>query len=387
MSEGQKYLRFTLSDRTEHWVQVASFTILAITGLVQKYASASLSEGLITLMGGIESVRLIHRYAAIVLMVATVYHIGGLGYRLFVTRVRPSIVPTLRDVQAAWLAVRYNLGLTTQKPQQGRFTFEEKAEYWALVWGTVVMIITGFMMWNPIATARFLPGDFIPAAKAAHGGEALLAVLAIIVWHIYGVHIKHFNRSMFTGYISEKEMLEEHPLELADIKAGVATRPVDPELVDRRQRLFIPVYGVLAAVLLFGIYAFVTFEETAITTLPPAEQVVVFSPLMPTPLPTPLPTQPPPEVAGASWDAGLAAVMDQKCGVCHTGPAGLGGLDLSTYSGLESGGNSGSAILPGDSASSLLVIIQARGDHPGQFSGEELALVREWIDAGALENE
>ncbi len=87
------------------------------------------------------------------------------------------------------------------------------------------MIITGFMMWNPIATARFLPGDFIPAAKAAHGGEALLAVLAIIVWHMYGVHIKHFNKSMFTGKISEEEMLDEHPLELADIKAGIANRP------------------------------------------------------------------------------------------------------------------------------------------------------------------
>ncbi len=163
MSEGQTYPRFTLSDRTEHWVQVASFTTLAITGLIQKYAAASLSEGLIRFLGGIESVRMIHRFAAIILMVATVYHIGGLGYRLFVTRVRPSILPTLRDVQAAWLAVRYNLGLTTQKPQQGRFTFEEKAEYWALVWGTVVMIITGFMMWNPIATAqlparRFYPG-------------------------------------------------------------------------------------------------------------------------------------------------------------------------------------------------------------------------------------
>ena len=386
MSEGQTSPRFTVSDRTEHWVQVTSFTTLAITGLIQKYAAASLSEGLITLLGGIESVRVIHRFAAIILMVATVYHIGGLGYRLFVTRVRPSIVPTLRDVKAAWQAVRYNLGLSTAKPQQGRFTFEEKAEYWALVWGTVVMIITGFMMWNPIATARFLPGDFIPAAKAAHGGEALLAVLAIIVWHMYGVHIKHFNKSMFTGKISEEEMLDEHPLELADIKAGIANRPIDPGKLRQRQRLFVPVYGVLAAVLLFGIYAFVTFEETAITTLPPGEQVVVFSPLTPTPLPTALPTQPPVEVASATWEAGVAAVFDQKCGVCHTGAAGLAGLDLSTYSGALSGGNSGPAILPGDSAGSLLIVIQARGDHPGQFSGEELALVREWIDAGAPEN-
>ncbi|MCS7039976.1 MAG: hypothetical protein NZP34_10260, partial [Caldilineales bacterium] len=72
-------------------------------------------------------------------------------------------------------------------------------EYWAVIWGTAVMIITGFMLWNPITTTKFLPGSWIPAAKAAHGGEALLAFLAIIVWHVYNVHIKTFNRSMFTG--------------------------------------------------------------------------------------------------------------------------------------------------------------------------------------------
>ena len=101
----------------------------------------------------------------------------------------------------------------------GRFTFEEKVEYWSLLWGTVIMVATGFALWNPIATARFLPGQWIPAALAAHGGEALLAVLAIVVWHGYGVHLRHFNRSMFTGSLSEAEMRQEHPLELEERRA------------------------------------------------------------------------------------------------------------------------------------------------------------------------
>ncbi len=89
-------------------------------------------------------------------------------------------------------------------PQMGRYTFEEKMEYWAFAWGAIIMGATGFMMWNPISTVKFLPGEVIPAAKAAHGGEALLAVLAIIIWHMYGVHIKRFNKSMWTGKMSEK---------------------------------------------------------------------------------------------------------------------------------------------------------------------------------------
>ncbi len=382
----ERYLRFTKSDRIEHWVQVASFTILAVTGLVQKYATAQVSLSLITSMGGIERVRIIHRIAAIVLMVAVVYHIGAVGYRLFVLRVRPSILPGLDDVRAVWQSIRFNLGLAEARPQQGRYTFDEKFEYWAFVWGTVIMVLTGFMMWNPIATARFFPGQFIPAAKAAHGGEALLAVLAIIVWHIYHVHVKHFNRSMFTGYLTREEMLEDHPLELAEIEAA---RPQDQTVIEqvrRRQRFFFPAYGGLAAALLVGIYAFVSFEETAITTLPPRQQVVVFAPLTPTPLPTPFPTNTPSPTIPRSWEAGIDSLFVERCGTCHGNDSSLGGLDLGSYQGTLAGGNSGPAVVPGDPDASLTVIRLSAGDHPGQLSGEELALVRAWIEAGAPEN-
>ena len=128
-----------------------------------------------------------------------------------------------------------------------RYTWEEKVEYWSLVWGTIVMIATGFMLWNPIATARFLPGELIPAAQVVHGGEALLAILAVLVWHFYSVHLRHFNRSMFTGeHERGTRWSTEHPLELERIKAGKAERDRDPAELARRQRLFLPVAGVVA---------------------------------------------------------------------------------------------------------------------------------------------
>ncbi|MCJ7700076.1 MAG: hypothetical protein MUO62_00700, partial [Anaerolineales bacterium] len=83
MSKEQKYLRFTISDRTEHWVQMASFTTLGLTGLVQKFSNSPLSIGLIAALGGIEIVRIIHRIAAIGLMLGTVYHIGSSGYKFY----------------------------------------------------------------------------------------------------------------------------------------------------------------------------------------------------------------------------------------------------------------------------------------------------------------
>lgn len=381
-----QHLRFTIAHRIEHWVFMASFTLLGLTGLVQKYASNPVSVGIITALGGIEATRQIHHIAAIVMMLVTIYHIGVVAYRVYVQRLRMSMLPDLRDARNAVQALLYNLGFNKHKPQQGRYTFEEKVEYWAVVWGTVVMAVTGFMMWNPIASARFLPGEAIPAAKAAHGGEAVLAVLSIALWHMYHVLVRHFNKSMFTGYISEKEMLHEHPLELADIKAGIATPPPDPQGVLMRRRRFIPVYSVLAVVMLAGVMAFVSFEQTAIETLPPAEQVTVFVPLTPTPLPTPAPTRTPLPGGIASWEAGAGEMLKQRCGVCHNPSGRIGGLDLTDYAAALRGGSTGPGIVPGEPSQSLVVLVQEIGGHAEQLSDVEIEQLRAWIEAGAPEN-
>ncbi len=385
MSDTPKHLRFPLPERIEHWVLVASLFILALTGLSQKYASFWIAKSLIGLLGGIETARRIHHLAAVVMMFEAIFHIGAVGYKIFVRRSRISMLPGLNDVRTAWQALLYNLGLNKTKPQQGRYTFDEKVEYWAVIWGTMVMGITGFMMWNPIATTRVLPGVVVPAAKGAHGGEALLAVLAIIVWHLYHVHIRHLNLSMFTGHLSEEEMLEDHPLELADLKAGIREQPIDAQVLRRRRRVFFPIYAVVAAFMLVGIYFFTTYEETAITTLPPAEEVVVFAPLTPTPIPTALPTQTPISGRAVSWQDGFADLFQERCGMCHSSSSALGGLDLSNYQTALEGGDSGPAIVPGDPDASLLLTRQASGDHPGQLDGDELALVLQWIEAGAPE--
>lgn len=218
MAERKVYTRFELSQRIEHILLIVSFMTLVITGLPQKFASAGISQGMITAMGGIEVVRVIHRIAAVMFILETVYHLFVVFYKVFVTRVSPSMLPGIKDARDIWQTIAYNLGFSKVKPQMGRYTFDEKMEYWFLIWGSLVMVITGFMLWNPIATARILPGQFIPAAKSAHGWEALLAFLAILLWHTYNVHIRTFNKSIFTGKLTRQEMAHEHPLELAELE-------------------------------------------------------------------------------------------------------------------------------------------------------------------------
>lgn len=269
----QAYLRFPLARRIEHWVMMLSFTTLGLTGLPQRFPDASLSLALLNALGGIETLRTIHHTAAIVMMFGTAWHILVMGYGVFVMRSQMSMLPTLQDAKDGLQALLYNLGFARQAyPQMGRYTFEEKMEYWAFVWGAFIMGFTGFMMWNPITATQYLPGEFVPAAKAAHGNEAVLAVLAIIIWHMYGVHIKRFNKAMFNGRISEEEMLHEHPLELADIKAGIADRRPDAATIRKRQMIYYPIAAILTLGMLGGIFGFINAEETALTTIPPISE-------------------------------------------------------------------------------------------------------------------
>lgn len=277
------YMRFPVVRRIEHLIMLLSFTTLGLTGLPQKYPTSSMGTFVLNLLGGIENLRSIHHTAAIVMMFGTAYHILVMGYSVFVLRDQMSMLPSMQDAKDGIQALLYNIGLAKTYPQMGRYTFEEKMEYWAFVWGAAVMGATGFLMWNPITATRYLPGQFVPAAKAAHGGEAVLAVLAIIIWHMYGVHIKRFNKAMWMGTQTEAEMLHEHPLELADMKAGLADKRPDAATLRKRKMIYYPIAAIVTLSMLAGIFGFINGEKTALATITPLTETQIYSPQTPQP--------------------------------------------------------------------------------------------------------
>lgn len=382
----ETFLRFTKDRRAEHWLLFLSFTTLAITGLIQKYSSLSISIAIVDLLGGIQSVRIIHRIAAVTFGVESIYHFVILGYKLYVQRVKPTMMIGIQDGVDAVNAALYNMGWKKAPPKLGRYNFSEKAEYWALIWGLILMGTTGMMLWNPILTTKLLPGQFIPAAKVAHSWEALLAVLAILLWHFYHAHIKHWNWSMFKGTLTREEMEEEHLLELEEIERGEVHVPPKKEVADKRKKVYFPIAGAVTVVILVLLFVFLTYEETAIATVPPLEeQGVVFLPQTPTPFPTRAPTATPrpstPLPAGPmTWETGIGDFFELRCGSCH---GTMGGLSMRTYEELMQGGNSGPVIVPGDATNSLAISKVAEGKHPGTFEAAELEKIIEWINAGA----
>ncbi|MBI5876092.1 MAG: cytochrome b/b6 domain-containing protein [Chloroflexi bacterium] len=333
----KEYKRFAAIQLIEHWFMVASFTVLAVTGIPQKFTGNGWAEALIAVMGGIETVRFAHHLSAIVMLLESIYHVIVVAYKIIVLRVRWSMFPQLQDAQDAVQAIKYNIGLTRQAPRCGRYNFGEKFEYWALVWGTLIMALTGFMLWNPIIASRIFSGDLIPTAKAAHGGEAILAVLAVVTWHFYNVHIKAFNKAMFTSRMSAHEMEEEHADEMERMDRGEHELLPPAETIRARRSLFLPVSILLSIALLYGVYLFISAETTAVSTVPPpVSRNQVFVPRPPTATPTRLPTATPaikpagtPAAPGATPAGSAAKLLPAShagrniCQACHV--SGVGG--------------------------------------------------------------
>ncbi len=394
MSEVKKtFQRFTVFEQIEHLVLIISFTTLAVTGLPQKYFESPISVAVIRALGGIEVIRIIHHTAAAIFLVEAVYHLIAVGYKLLVQNKKATMLPGIKDGTDAIQWFGYNLGIVKKFPKMPRYNFMEKAEYWALLWGLIVMGLTGLMLWNPIHTTEFLPGEFIPAAKAAHGGEAVLAVLAIILWHFYNVHIKHWNWSMIKGTITRHEMEEEHGEELEQIESGRLPMPPAPAVARQRAFIFAPAAAVVTVALLFVTYYFLTFEKTSITTLPPAERAAVYVRATATPGPTqtslpsatPKPkdgvvataTVPAPSMGSITWDSGIQAMLAMNCSACH---GSAGGFSADTYANVMK------VVSPGDPSGSTIYTVQKAGGHPGQLNAEDLATLEQWIQAGAPES-
>lgn len=209
--------RFNPWARFQHVGVIVLFTLLLVTGLPQKWPQLEVSQWVVDVMGGIFAVRWLHRMVGFAFAALTLAHlavaVGGVVSR----RWAPSMLIERKDFQDAIDNLRYYLGRTEEPPKFGRYDYRQKFEYWGLVFGSLVMVATGFLLIYPILASRLLPAQLIPAAKVMHSNEALLALLTVIFWHMYGAHFNPdvfpFDRSIFTGKISAERLHHEHQLE------------------------------------------------------------------------------------------------------------------------------------------------------------------------------
>jgi len=207
------FRRFSIGQNWEHAILLISGSILLLTGLPQKYRTASWSQQLLSTPERLETIQQIHHIASIVLILLVIYHLGRAFYLMTQRRLSAAIFPSVQDLRDAWQMIKYLLFLTDKKPKFGKFNFEQKFTYWFIFIIVGIMILTGIIIWLPELITRFLPGSVIPAAKLAHSTEAIVAAIFIVIWHFYHVHLERFNASIFTGYLNEEDMKKYHTIE------------------------------------------------------------------------------------------------------------------------------------------------------------------------------
>ena len=210
-------VRMNLSQRMQHLTLAVSFIVLAVTGFALKFPDSWIGK----MMGSNEMFRRwTHRIAGVVLLVVGAYHVVYVLRNKEGRKLVNDLLPGWKDLKDLGAAARYLLGLSSEKAKIGRFGYAEKMEYWAVIWGTIIMGVTGLAIWFKMDVTRFLPRWAVDVALTIHYYEAILACLAIVVWHFYHVifdpDVYPLNWACWSGKVSKHWHEEEHPLEIEE---------------------------------------------------------------------------------------------------------------------------------------------------------------------------
>jgi len=212
--QNPRMVRMSTQQRWQHLILLTSFFILVLTGFALKFPDSWFAH----LLGMGEHVRsVVHRVAGVVLLGIGIYHAFYLAATLEGRRLLRDIAPRPRDAFDVWKMMAYHLGLRREKPAFGRFSYAEKAEYWAMIWGTALMGLTGIMIWAKVWVGDLLARWWVDLATVVHFYEAILATLAIVIWHFYQVFfdpdVYPMNWAWWDGKMPVDHYREEHELD------------------------------------------------------------------------------------------------------------------------------------------------------------------------------
>lgn len=213
LNHGPQIVRMNRNELWQHTFLMVTFTVLAITGFAFHYSGSWWAKMLFGWPGGFVVRRTIHLITAVLFVLTAIWHLAYLFGRRGRQFLR-DIFPRPADFRQFFQTMAYDLGMRKEPPRFGRFSYIEKAEYWALVWGTVVMTVTGVSLWFGTVTENILQVGALGVMLVVHLYEAILAGLAILVWHLYSTifnpPVYPNNPSWYTGKMPVEMYKEEH---------------------------------------------------------------------------------------------------------------------------------------------------------------------------------
>jgi cytochrome b subunit of formate dehydrogenase len=219
-------VRMSPNQRWQHLILFTSFIVLVITGFALKYPESWFAQ----MLGLSEALRsIVHRVAGVILIAAGIYHVFYIAAAREGRKLLRDLAPGPRDAFDVIHAMAYYLGIRKDKPKFRRFNYAEKAEYWALVWGTALMGLTGVMLWAKVWVGNLFARWWVDVATAIHFYEAILATLAILVWHFYQVFfdpdVYPMNGAWWDGKMPAENYRHEHELDIETLAHPIEDKP------------------------------------------------------------------------------------------------------------------------------------------------------------------
>lgn len=222
--EQDEFVRMTLNERMQHMLLASSFIVLVLTGFGLKFPEAFWVKWIVWVIGenAFELRGVVHRIASVVMVAVSFYHLLYVAFTHNGRQLVKDFWFRKQDLKDLSQSLLYLIGKTKIKPRFGRFSYIEKMEYWAVAWGTIVMGATGGVLWFENTFLQYIKTSGMDIATAIHYYEAILASLAIVVWHFYFVFINPdvfpMNKAWIKGTLTREEMEKEHPLQLEEIE-------------------------------------------------------------------------------------------------------------------------------------------------------------------------
>jgi cytochrome b subunit of formate dehydrogenase len=259
--------RFDAKSRWLHIVVMTSFLGLSATGMPLLFSDAAWARALAALFGGFRGAGLVHRVFGAALLLAVVFHLADVCWRALVRGERgifwgpTSMVPQPRDFVDFYAQLRWFFG--GPKPAFEHFTYWEKFDYLAVLWGTLIMGAAGLVLWFPIAASRVLPGWMFNVALFVHGAEAALAIGFIFAVHFFNGHLRPgkfpMDLAIFTGRVSTHELRDERAGEYDRLRTtngfiGCTADAPAPAVVQRGYT--VGTIGLVIGLALFGLIVY-----------------------------------------------------------------------------------------------------------------------------------
>jgi cytochrome b subunit of formate dehydrogenase len=222
-------VRFDIHQRAQHWFMLSGVILLGITGWPLRgagsEAAVGASKAFFKLFGGAQGAAFWHRVGAVLIIISALYHLFYLTFLAAQKRLPISMLPMPKDAMDMKDNILFMLGVKKERPKFERYMYLEKFDYWAVFWGIIMMVGTGFVFWFPVFFANYAPHWLIGATQIIHGEEATLAILFLFTVHFYNVHLKPsifpMNWAWLNGRITVGMLKHEHPAEYERIQKDI----------------------------------------------------------------------------------------------------------------------------------------------------------------------